>query len=36
MATRVTTAIQARLAIVVGVAEQLVEAQPTRVPREVF
>jgi integrase len=30
MATRVVTAIQARMVIVVGVAEQLVEAQPTR------
>jgi integrase len=36
MATRVVAAIQARLVVVVGVAEQLVEAQPTRVPREVF
>jgi hypothetical protein len=30
MATRVVTAIQARMVIVVGVAEQLVEAQTTR------
>ena len=36
MATRVVMAIQARLAVVVGVAEQVVEAQPTRVPRNVF
>jgi integrase len=36
MATRVVAAIQARLVVVVGVAEQVVEAQPTRVPREVF
>ena len=36
MATRVVMAIQDRLAVVVGVAEQLVETQPTRVPREVF
>ena len=36
MASRVVATIQARLVIVVGVAEQLVEAQPTRVPREVF
>jgi hypothetical protein len=36
MATRVVAAIQARLVVVVGVAEQLVEAQPTRVPRGVF
>jgi Penicillinase repressor len=35
MATRVVAAIQARLVVVVGVAEQVVEAQPTRVPREV-
>ena len=36
MATRVVMAIQTRLAVVVGVAEQVVEAQPTRVPRNVF
>lgn len=36
MATRVTTAIQIRLAVVVSTAEQLVEARPTMVPREVF
>ncbi len=33
MATRVVMAIQDRLAVVVSVAEQVVEAQPTRVPR---
>jgi hypothetical protein len=36
MATRVVAAIQARLVVVVGVVEQVVEAQPTRVPHEVF
>jgi integrase len=36
MATRVVMAIQDRLAVVVSVAEQVVEAQPTRVPRSVF
>jgi integrase len=36
MATRVVAAIQARLVVVVGVAEQVVGAQPTRVPRNVF
>jgi integrase len=36
MATRVVAAIQARLVVVVGVAEQLVETQADRVPREVF
>jgi hypothetical protein len=36
MATRAVTAVQARLAVVVSVAEQVVEAQPTRVPRNVF
>jgi integrase len=36
MATRVVMAIQDRLAVVVSVAEQVVEAQPTRVPRNVF
>jgi hypothetical protein len=36
MATRVVTAIQSRLAIVVGTAEQLVEAQPTWAPHNVF
>jgi integrase len=36
MATRVVMAIQDRLAVVVSVAEQLTEAQPTRVPRAVF
>jgi hypothetical protein len=35
MATRVVMAIQDRLAVAVSVAEQ-VEAQPTRVPRNVF
>ena len=36
MATRVVTAIQTRLVVVVSVAEQVVEAHPTRVPRNVF
>jgi len=36
MATRVVMAIQDRLAVVVSVAKQVVEAQPTRVPRSVF
>ena len=36
MATRVVMAIQDRLAIVVGTAEQVVEAQPNRMPRNVF
>ena len=36
MATRVVTAIQDRLVVVVSVAEQVVEAQPTRVPGKVF
>ena len=36
MATRVVMVIQDRLAVVVRVAEQVVEAQPTRVPRDVF
>jgi hypothetical protein len=36
MATRVVAAIQARLVVVVSVAEHVVEAQPTGVPREVF
>jgi integrase len=36
MATRVVMAIHDRLAVVVSVAEQVVEAQPTRVPRNVF
>jgi integrase len=36
MASRVVTAIQDRLVVVVSVAEQVVEAQPTRVPRNVF
>jgi hypothetical protein len=36
MATRVVMAIQARLTVVVGTAEQVVAAQPTRVPRNVF
>jgi Phage integrase family/Penicillinase repressor len=36
MATRVVMAIQTRLVVVVSVAEQVVEAQPTRVPRNVF
>jgi integrase len=36
MATRVVMAIQDRLAVVVSVAEQVVEAQPTRVPRNLF
>jgi integrase len=37
MATRVVVmAIQDRLAVAISVAEQVVEAQPTRVPRNVF
>ena len=36
MATRVVMAIQTCLAAVVSVADQVVEAQPTRVPRNVF
>jgi hypothetical protein len=36
MATRVVMAIQDRLVVVVSVAEQVVEAQPTRGPRNVF
>jgi integrase len=36
MATRVVMAIQDRLAVAISVAEQVVEAQPTRVPRNVF
>ena len=36
MATRVVMAIQDRLTVAVSVAEQVVEAQPTRVPRDVF
>jgi integrase len=36
MATRVVMAIQDRLAVVVSVAEQVVEAPPNRVPRNVF
>jgi integrase len=36
MATRVVAAIQDRLVVVVSVAEQVVEVQPTRVPRNVF
>jgi hypothetical protein len=36
MATRVVMAIQDRLVVVVSVAEQVVEAQPTQVPRNVF
>jgi hypothetical protein len=36
MATRVVTAIQDRLAVVVSMAEEVVEAQPTRMPRNVF
>jgi hypothetical protein len=36
MATRVVIAIQDRLAVAVSVAEQVVEAQATRVPRHVF
>jgi len=36
MATRIVTAIQDRLSVVVSVAEQVVEAQPTRVRRNVF
>jgi hypothetical protein len=36
MATRVVMAIQDRLAVVVSVADQVVEAQPTRVPHDVF
>jgi hypothetical protein len=34
MATRVVMAIQDRLVVDVSVAEQVVEAQPTRVPRK--
>ena len=36
MATRVVLAVQDRLVVVVRVAEQVVKAQPTRVPRNVF
>ena len=36
MATRIVVATQDRLVVVVSVAEQVVEAQPTRVPRDVF
>jgi hypothetical protein len=36
MATRVVMAIEDRLVVVVSVAEHVVEAQPTRVPRNVF
>ena len=36
MATRVVMAIQDRLAVAVSVAEQVVEAQATRMPRNVF
>jgi integrase len=36
MATRVATAIQARLAIVVRTAEATLDAHPNRVPRQVF
>ena len=36
MATRVVMAIETRLAVVVGVAEQVVETQPTQMPRNVF
>ena len=36
MATRVVMAIQDRLVVVVSVAEQLVETQPIRIPRNVF
>jgi integrase len=36
MATRVVTAIQTRLAVVVSVAEQLMEAHPTLASRNVF
>jgi hypothetical protein len=36
MATRVVAAIQTRVVVVVSGAEQLVEAQPTTVPRGVF
>jgi hypothetical protein len=36
MATRVIMAIQDRLAVVVSVAQQVAEAQPTRGPRDVF
>jgi hypothetical protein len=35
MATRVVTAIQTRLVVVVSVVEQVVEAQPTWAPRNV-
>jgi hypothetical protein len=36
MATRVVMAVQGRLAVAVRVAEQVVEDQPTRAPRNVF
>jgi hypothetical protein len=36
MATRIVMATQDRPVVVVSVAEQVVEAQPTRVPRDVF
>jgi hypothetical protein len=36
MATRVVTAIQARLTIVIRTAEQPMKAEPNRVPRHVF
>jgi integrase len=36
MAARVTAAIQARLAVVVATAEEVVEAYPNRVPHHVF
>jgi integrase len=36
MAARVVTAIQARLAVVVRIAEETLEAHPNRVPRHVF
>jgi hypothetical protein len=36
MATQVVTAIEARLTIIVSTAEQIVEAQPSMVPRVVL
>jgi hypothetical protein len=36
MATRVVTAIEARLTVVVHTAEETVEAHPTEVSRRVF
>jgi hypothetical protein len=36
MATRVVTAIQDRLTVVINAAEQTLKAEPNRVPRHVF